>query len=67
MLSNNEMAILKTRNIIRKFYGLTARHEITAQEVKDEIDSLNRHYAEGSLDNFYEKLYYAVEYAQSQM
>jgi hypothetical protein len=67
MLRTNEMAILKSRNVIRRHYGIRGAQEISAAEVKAELDSLNRHYAEGSLDNFYEPLYYAVESAQAKM
>ena len=67
MLRTNEMAILKSRNVIRRHYGIKGAQEITAQEVKAELESLNRHYNEGSLDCFYEPLYYAVEHAQANM
>ena len=67
MLRTNEMAILKSRNIIRRHYGIKGAQEITAEEVKAELESLNRHYAEGSLDCFYEPLYYKIEAAQDKM
>jgi hypothetical protein len=67
MLRTNEMAILKSRNVIRKHYGFKGAQEISAAEVKAELESLNRHYAEGSLDCFYEPLYYKLEVAQSNM
>lgn len=67
MLRINEMTILKSRNIIRRHYGIKGAQEISAQEVKAELESLNRHYAEGNLDSFYEPLYYAIESALTRM
>jgi hypothetical protein len=67
MLRTNEMAILKSRNIIRKHYGFKGAQEITAAEVLAELESLNRHYEKGTLDIFYKQLYDKIEIAQSKM
>lgn len=61
------MAILKSRNVIRKHYGIKGAQEISIEEVKAELENLNRRFEAGTLDTFYEHLYYSIESAQSKM
>ena len=67
MLKTNEMAILKSRNVIRKHYGLKNSIYLDAEVVEAELNNLNRHYVAVTLDNFYEPLYYKIEKAQATM
>jgi hypothetical protein len=67
MLRTNDMAILKSRNVIRRAYGIKGAQEISADEVRAELENLNRRFAGGLLYDFDEKLYYAIERAQANM
>jgi hypothetical protein len=67
MLRTNDMAILASRNTIRKHYGIKGAQEITTDEVKAELENLNRRFASGTLDNFYESLYFKIEQRQAKM
>ena len=67
MLRTNDMAILKSRNVIRRHYGIKGAQEISAAEVRAELVNLNRRFSEGLLYDFDEKLYSAIERAQATM
>ena len=58
MLKTDNKSVLKVKNLVRRHYGIQGVQVITDDEVLQEINSLNRHYNDGSLDNFYEALYY---------
>jgi hypothetical protein len=60
MLKTDRQSILKAKNIIRRHYGIRGTQEITDIEVLQEIEALNRHHKEMSLDNFYGHLYAAL-------
>ena len=67
MLRTNDMAILATRNTIRRHYGIKGTQEISAADVLAEINNLNRRHEAGTLDKFYESLYFKIECRQAQM
>ncbi len=67
MLRINTMTILKTRNIIRRHYGIKGAQEISAKEVQAELENMNRRKTAGTLDDFYELLYHKCEQAIENM